>query len=39
MKEKVKSILVVTMATVGVVWFVYYLGSRAINFMVKLHSG
>ena len=39
MKAKLKTILVVIVATVGVVWFVYFLGSRAINFMVKLHGG
>ncbi len=39
MREKVKTALIVIVVTVGVAGFVYYLGVRAIGFMVKMHGG
>ena len=39
MQEKTKSYLTMIAGIVGVVWLVYYLGARVIDYMVKLHGG
>jgi hypothetical protein len=39
MQEKAKTTLIVVAVAVAVIWFVYFLGDRAVNFMVKLHGG
>lgn len=39
MQEKIKTTLIVIVVVVSVALFLYYLGGRAIDFMVKLHGG
>ncbi len=39
MYDKAKTTIIVIAVSLAVIWLIYYLGDRAINFMVKLHSG
>lgn len=39
MYGKAKTTIIVVAVSLAVIWFVYFLGGRAVNFMVKLHGG
>ena len=39
MYEKAKTTFIVIAISLAVIWFIYFLGDRAVNFMVKLHGG
>lgn len=39
MKEKVKTTVIVVVIMAGIGWFIYTMGGRAVDFIVKMHGG